>query len=832
MEIGSEISNKIRSAIRAKLMDLGSYVDNELPDYIMVMVANKKTKEQMSDDLSLFLGKNTDRFTSWLDNLLKKLQSISADNEVLESDLKHFDPPAPEEKPKSKESTTQTTPRKTPPSKKDQKDAQAKKEAPGHKGSDSRKGPSTRGKSKPNDEIKITAENEDLDDKSGSSRRPRETRSSKSLDQLPERPSKTASLVTVPERSSITRSHSSRHGRELVTGTMAADREESLRAGARITRGQADVRANSRPVASSTRKPASSLSSVIGKVDLQLNEEEEEYDPYHPSVGKVASTVKVSKKSAVPPSRQANKSLLMKAVRDSTKSAEQAAKKDVGAPLRKLEEKEPPPDQQSLQSQRMLRKRPNASLQIKIPVQIQSKPAPPSQPLTSRSRREEILREFKERIKGEEEEQQRYEEYTPEDVQDIRVFKQRNTSDFQYLELNPNEDFSKGGEEEFVVQETEEYVPLPEQTQTAVMSQADLNQRMIQGQYPSLPEPVRPEVDIVEADDEEFEDEDIEAGFEEFNQILQNREYVMPERPISPRFFVTLDGVDPDKLSQEAAMEVEDDFPSIAMLQSKENSNYRNSHLYPNAYRDLNRNPYRDPNSNTYRDPNPGMRYRDMSVGNYDSDSEGEMEMENNSSPVKRPKMLFPTERCRFWPSCKNGASCTFHHPTTQCKAFPKCRFGDKCRFIHPNCKFDASCSNPSCPYTHASHRNPLAMAASMAAHQALSLASPAIMMHQAAPPLLPPPPPAGMTPGSPDKVTCRFFPLCKNMNCPFSHPKPCRYGISCTNKGACRFHHPELPSRAKLKWTSVSALPSPPLSGSSQTLREKFILTPDDLRN
>jgi hypothetical protein len=35
---------------------------------------------------------------------------------------------------------------------------------------------------------------------------------------------------------------------------------------------------------------------VVGKVDLQLSEEEEEYDPYHPSVGNVASTVKVSER--------------------------------------------------------------------------------------------------------------------------------------------------------------------------------------------------------------------------------------------------------------------------------------------------------------------------------------------------------------------------------------------------------------------------------------------------------------------------------------------------------------------------------------------------------
>lgn len=40
-------------------------LDEELPDYIMVMVANKKTAQQMADDLSLFLGNNTIKFTAW-----------------------------------------------------------------------------------------------------------------------------------------------------------------------------------------------------------------------------------------------------------------------------------------------------------------------------------------------------------------------------------------------------------------------------------------------------------------------------------------------------------------------------------------------------------------------------------------------------------------------------------------------------------------------------------------------------------------------------------------------------------------------------------------------
>ena len=40
-------------------------IDDELPDYIMVMVANKKTQQQMTDDLSLFLATNTEKFTAW-----------------------------------------------------------------------------------------------------------------------------------------------------------------------------------------------------------------------------------------------------------------------------------------------------------------------------------------------------------------------------------------------------------------------------------------------------------------------------------------------------------------------------------------------------------------------------------------------------------------------------------------------------------------------------------------------------------------------------------------------------------------------------------------------
>lgn len=53
-----------QSAIKAKLLELGTgsqtgYIDDELPDYVMIMVANKRSKDQMTTDLNLFLGSNT-----------------------------------------------------------------------------------------------------------------------------------------------------------------------------------------------------------------------------------------------------------------------------------------------------------------------------------------------------------------------------------------------------------------------------------------------------------------------------------------------------------------------------------------------------------------------------------------------------------------------------------------------------------------------------------------------------------------------------------------------------------------------------------------------------
>ena len=47
--------------------------DDELPDYVIIMVANKKSGEQITEDLKLFLQENARPFTDWLLSAVKEL---------------------------------------------------------------------------------------------------------------------------------------------------------------------------------------------------------------------------------------------------------------------------------------------------------------------------------------------------------------------------------------------------------------------------------------------------------------------------------------------------------------------------------------------------------------------------------------------------------------------------------------------------------------------------------------------------------------------------------------------------------------------------------------
>ncbi|CAG0900518.1 unnamed protein product [Darwinula stevensoni] len=101
---GSElVTSKVKSAIRAKLVELGAYVDEELPDYVMIMIANKKTKEQMEEDLVLFLGEKTQVFSQWLHDILQKLQQVTVHEKSKKGSLSEKLPKTEKEKSSSSE---------------------------------------------------------------------------------------------------------------------------------------------------------------------------------------------------------------------------------------------------------------------------------------------------------------------------------------------------------------------------------------------------------------------------------------------------------------------------------------------------------------------------------------------------------------------------------------------------------------------------------------------------------------------------------------------------------------------------------------------------------
>ncbi|KAI6238616.1 Zinc finger CCCH domain-containing protein 14 [Aphelenchoides fujianensis] len=92
----STFTKKLRAAIKAKIEEMGIDADDELPDYVMVLAANKKEKPQMKADLQLFLGKHTSPFVDWLFDAFDRIKAGAGDA------AKPADsPPAP--KPKEKE---------------------------------------------------------------------------------------------------------------------------------------------------------------------------------------------------------------------------------------------------------------------------------------------------------------------------------------------------------------------------------------------------------------------------------------------------------------------------------------------------------------------------------------------------------------------------------------------------------------------------------------------------------------------------------------------------------------------------------------------------------
>ncbi|XP_062406922.1 zinc finger CCCH domain-containing protein 14 [Sardina pilchardus] len=714
MEIGTEISKKIRAAIKGKLQELGAYVDEELPDYIMVMVANKKNAQQMADDLSLFLGNNTIKFTVWLHGVLEKLRSVAVEPTSIRPQL-DSDTSAPVSKSRDGERRGEDSRALAVSSSRSDR-TEARVSSSAYDGQ-SRRGSSDRNASRLTSAVKPLMEphsaeaiidiKPDLDDDliaevhaetSVTSGRPQRVTSGRS--------------AAEPHRSRVPPGASSRSYRPSEDRLSSAYGRSSRSSG-NSTREEMH-RKRKAPVASSVVRVhrGANEGQDSDDVDDDDDDDEEVYGSRSGVSSRVSLPSKPERKPSLPPAKQANKNLILKAISDAQQSISKTtsyttshATSRTTGPRRQTVPVAPrtrPSSEEMKSAIRFVQEQ----LQGLIPPEAQlaasaaSVLSGQSRSLSSRLQVEEV---------PEEEEPPQQPDYETQ-LCDMNRLKAFDTRSFIVKRPEPEETPSVRSRLGTSVQLQE--VPSTAATTAAATPTTPL--RMVQPRE-------RPEA-----------------------------------APASPKFIVTLDGVPSPLASRgDQDMDVDDsegprvdraaDPPGLA-LKIRERL---------------------------------GAHQRLQKVVSFsdeeDMDAEDSDMMDQEPVPVKRQKVL---ERCKFWPVCKSGDDCVYHHPTAQCKTFPNCKFGDKCLFVHPNCKFDAKCKKPDCPFTHVSRRG------------APNLPRPVAAVAAAPPPTI-----------------CRFFPDCKKMDCPFYHPKPCRFAGQCKRQG-CSFYHPStsVPPRHALKWTKTQS--------------------------
>uniref|UniRef100_A0ABI7YQU8 Zinc finger CCCH domain-containing protein 14 n=1 Tax=Felis catus TaxID=9685 RepID=A0ABI7YQU8_FELCA len=572
MEIGTEISRKIRSAIKGKLQELGAYVDEELPDYIMVMVANKKSQDQMTEDLSLFLGNNTIRFTVWLHGVLDKLRSVTTDPSSLKSsDTNIFDNNVSSNKSSFGRGDERRHEAAVPP-------LAVASTRPEKR--DSRVSTSSQ-------EQKTTNVRQTYDDGAA-------TRLMSTVKPLRE-PAPSEDVIDIkPEPD------------DLIDEDLNFVQENPL----------------------SQKKPTVTLTYGSSRPSIEI---------YRP-----------------PASRNA----------------------DSGAHLNRL---------QFQQQQNNIHAAKQPDLQNSRVYE------------TGRLCEQEVLNSLEET-------------YSP--------FFRNNSEKMSIEEENFRKrklpvvssvvkvkKFNHDGEEE---EEDDDCGSRTGSISSSVSVPAKPERR------PSLPPSKQANKNLI-----------LKAISEAQESVTKTTNYSTVSQkqtlPVAPR----------TRTSQEELL--------AEMVQGQ---------------------------SRTPR-ISPPIKEEETKGDNIEK-SQAEM---SELSVAQKPEKLL--ERCKYWPACKNGDECAYHHPVSPCKAFPNCKFAEKCLFVHPNCKYDAKCTKPDCPFTHMSRRIPV-----------LPLK-----------PVTTPAPPSS-------SQLCRYFPACKKMECPFYHPKHCRFNTQCTRPD-CTFYHPTItvPPRHALKW-------------------------------
>ncbi|XP_034383923.1 zinc finger CCCH domain-containing protein 14 isoform X2 [Cyclopterus lumpus] len=686
MEIGTEISKKIRAAIKGKLQELGAYIDEELPDYIMVMVANKKTSQQMSDDLSLFLGNNTYKFTVWLQGVLEKLRSVAVEPASLSGNPIQFDGDtlagtdrsSISEDGRAEELKVLTVSS----SRSDRTEARVSSSA-----HESRRGSLEKSSSRLTSAVKPLMEphpldavldiKPEMDDDDLIAEDPVEmgTNHGRSRGAA----SRPTAEIYRPGQSKFT---------TLSSAETCRSSEGSSHSRQQDSRSSRTSRTGSSRQDELSRKRKAPVASSVVRVNRAADEDSDDMEEEDTGYGgrslssRVSLPSKPERKPTLPPAKQANRNLILKAISEAQDSITRTTSY------------------------------PTIAQRKTVPVAPRTRMASSEDMTAAIQLVQEHLHSLAPRVQT----------YTSAELPPSRsTAPVRSLASRLQMDLAENNE--RGEQSDYGAEVAEGSDTKPFDTRSFIVSRPQLGESSTKSQPPPQ---VKGEL-----------------------QSAVPRTVQASKDSASPKFIVTLDGV-PSPLGNLAECEMELDYvrPPSKVTEATAHVN---------------------------RDSKVSILHRLQGRVALSEDDMMEVEMaEEGPVSLKKRKV---TERCRFWPVCKSGDECMYHHPTTQCKTFPTCKFGDKCLFVHPNCKYDARCTKPDCPFTHVSRRSTAA-----------------------------PPPRPAVQPVQTASV-CRFFPECKKMDCPFYHPKPCRFAAQCKRTG-CTFYHPTtaVPPRHALKWTKTQS--------------------------
>ncbi|KAG8449075.1 hypothetical protein GDO86_015938 [Hymenochirus boettgeri] len=645
MEIGTEISRKIRTAIKGKLQELGAYMDEELPDYIMVMVANKKSQKQMTDDLSLFLGSNTSRFTTWLQGVLDKLRSVTPEpKSIKDSDAVIFE--SNMQMLKCREDVIIDCPALTVSSTR-------------HESYESSTNPHGRTTSGTSAAMRLTSAVRPLQELSPSEavidiKLDLDDPFNEDLSFAPDnalvskkRPGLSASYRTLKPTAEIYRPPGSgQHAyyiqennsllQRLPKNNIAPEKSLKVQGGRPVgsvrlkdSKGASGfsetywtalhLTAENEREEEASRKRRLPMASSIVKVkklsndgEEEVEEEEEEEDYIFQTTG-ISSSVSVpsrlERRPTLPPSKQANKNLILKAISEAQESVTKTTRYSAVPQKQTV----PVAPRSRILSEEEISLMQNRMSMLTYPTDFQQLPEQQKETITGDVQRMDLLSRLQ---------------------TDLNEEVQLGNTDSEEAESMKSVDSRS-----FILKRNKLFKEPSQKFQNT--SSLNVNQ--------AQPLPGR---------------------------LIQPREVPPCEEPESPKFIVTLDGV-PSPPGYASDQEVEEE----AMCITEQGESYSEQcgglamaeEKYPLQL-------VAEPLCST------------------------DVVMENVSGSSKEKLR----ERCKYWPACKNADSCAYHHPTTVCKAFPKCRFAEKCFFIHPNCKFDAKCTKADCPFTHASKRFPV----------------------------------------------------------------------------------------------------------------------------